>query len=203
VLRSGPRLILVGGTPASGKTTLARRIARTFRLPLLSRDEIKEALYDTLGAPDPVASRALGPASFAVLYAVLTRLLDAGVGAVVESNLYRGRSEAELRELAGRARTVLVHCETTASEIRRRYLERAGSDVRHPGHHDAALLAQTLDEVAAGVFDPLQLGVPAVRVTTTSGYDPDYRSIVAAIRTRTRPASCGESPAGTRSPAPL
>lgn len=47
-----PQVILVNGLPATGKTTLARRIATDLRLPLLAKDAIKETLFDTLGWSD-------------------------------------------------------------------------------------------------------------------------------------------------------
>lgn len=41
----GPGLfVLVGGWPGSGKSTLARALAAELRLPLLAKDEIKEAV---------------------------------------------------------------------------------------------------------------------------------------------------------------
>ena len=88
-----PVLVLVSGAPGSGKTTLAARLATDLRLPLLTKDAIKEALLDAVAAPGRARPRELGAAAFAVLYAVVGRLLDADVGAVVEGNFRRGRSE--------------------------------------------------------------------------------------------------------------
>ena len=56
--------VLVAGWPGSGKTTLAAALATELGLPLLSKDEIKEALMDGLGRPETVAqSRQLGRAA--------------------------------------------------------------------------------------------------------------------------------------------
>ena len=44
-----PLLIIVNGPPASGKSTLAEQVAAQLRLPYLSKDAIKEELYDSLG----------------------------------------------------------------------------------------------------------------------------------------------------------
>ena len=97
-----PLLIVIGGAAASGKTTLAESLAHEFHLPLLSRDTLKEALMDSLGSPNRSRSRELGAASYAVVYAVLDRLLAANVGAVVESNFSRGRAELDLEFLIAR-----------------------------------------------------------------------------------------------------
>src|SRR4051794_10844242 len=44
-----PLAVVVSGIPASGKTTLARQLALALELPLVSKDVIKEALFDALG----------------------------------------------------------------------------------------------------------------------------------------------------------
>jgi 2-phospho-L-lactate transferase/gluconeogenesis factor (CofD/UPF0052 family) len=51
----GPLFVLIGGIPGSGKSTLAVALAAELRLPLLAKDEIKEALMDALGDPPTVA----------------------------------------------------------------------------------------------------------------------------------------------------
>lgn len=170
-----PLLILVSGAPASGKTTLALRLAQELDLPALCKDAIKERLFETLGAPDLASSRQLGAAAFAVLYAVAAQLLDARVSLVLEGNLRRGQSEAELQPLAARARVVLLHCRAAPAEVTRRYAARR----RHPGHHDAIRLVDLERDLASGTYEPLALNVPTLRVDTTDGYAPPFDRICA------------------------
>ncbi len=177
-----PLLVVVSGAPATGKTTLAIRLAQELQLPALLRDVIKEALCDTLGAPDRARSRELGAASYAVLYRVLTVLIEGGSGAVVESNFRCGQSEDGLRPQVERARSVLIHCQADAAEITRRYTNRE----RHPGHHDRAALPELLQDLKAGAFEPLDLEVPVLRVDTTAGYRPRPETIVDFVTSRAR-----------------
>ena len=41
--------ILITGIPASGKTTTARFLGERLNLPVISKDAVKEHLYDTVG----------------------------------------------------------------------------------------------------------------------------------------------------------
>ena len=41
--------IFVAGMPAAGKSTMAEMIAGRMKLPVLSKDAIKERLYDEVG----------------------------------------------------------------------------------------------------------------------------------------------------------
>lgn len=63
-------VIVVSGIPASGKTTLAHTIGERLRVPVISKDTIKEALFDALGTGDLERSRELGRAAHIVMHAL-------------------------------------------------------------------------------------------------------------------------------------
>ncbi|MDE7210411.1 MAG: hypothetical protein K2O03_03070, partial [Lachnospiraceae bacterium] len=59
--------ILVAGMPAAGKSTMAKAIAEKWSLPLLSKDSIKELLYDNIGFGSREEKGKLGVASMFVV----------------------------------------------------------------------------------------------------------------------------------------
>lgn len=121
--------VLVAGWPGSGKTTLATALAVELGLPLLSKDEIKEALMDGLGRPETVVqSRRLGQAAVLALLRVATRC----PGAVLDSTWF-GYALPLARSLPGRL--VEVHCTVPQDVAQARY--RARTAGRHTGHLDA------------------------------------------------------------------
>jgi Predicted kinase len=175
---SRPRLLIVSGAPGSGKTTLAARLAVELRLPLLTKDGMKETLADVLGVPDLQASMRLGEAAYAVLYEVLGRVLAGGAGAIIESNFRRDRSEAELRPFLEESEARLIHCHAAPELVFERYTTRMGAQARHSAHRDEARLGVLTDELAEGRFEPLRLDIPTLRVDTTNGYRPPLGEIL-------------------------
>ena len=91
-----PQLIVVTGLPATGKSTLARELARLLRAPLVGKDMIKEPLLDVLGGGDEAHSRLLSTASFAVLFALARELLACSPRVIVEGNFRPGEHERPL-----------------------------------------------------------------------------------------------------------
>src|SRR5271168_1748958 len=117
-----PDLTIILGTPASGKTTLARRLSADFSLPCLCKDDIKEALFDSLGPGDRDWSRRLSEASFAALARLAHTQLAAGNSCIVEGN-WRESHAAALRSMLANcgARAAQICCRAEPQEIVRRF----------------------------------------------------------------------------------
>jgi len=79
-------LVIITGLPATGKTTLGRRIAAELKLPFVYKDGIKELLFDTLGWSDIEWSQRLGRASTELLYYFAEAEVKSGNSCVLESN---------------------------------------------------------------------------------------------------------------------
>jgi predicted kinase len=142
-------LMIILGSPASGKTTLARRLADELSVPILSKDDVKEALFDVLGVADRADSRRLSDASFAAQLRLAQTQLEVGLSCLIEGN-WRSEHAAGVLAILARtgARASQVWCRASPSEIARRFMSR----VRHPGHLDAAVPS---DEVQHASEQPL------------------------------------------------
>ncbi len=73
--------VIVSGLPASGKSTIGVRLARALGAPHLDKDDILDALFDSLGAGDGARRRELSRAADAVFI----RLARSAPGAVLTS----------------------------------------------------------------------------------------------------------------------
>ncbi len=143
-----PQLLLITGAPASGKTQLAQRLAAQLGACCCGKDEIKELLFDTLGAGDAGWSRRLSDASFALLFAYAPRLMAGGQLLILEGNFRVIEHAAPLSAVLSRTRAELAQilCRANVATRSARLAVRALDARRHPGHRDAELA-----QAAAGV----------------------------------------------------
>jgi GrpB-like predicted nucleotidyltransferase (UPF0157 family) len=162
--------VVVSGLPGSGKTTLARALAHELAIPLLSKDVIKEALYDGLGIGDVEWSKRLGAASVEVLLSIAREV----PAAVLESFWDHERASGDLASLAGPV--IEVHCDCRGDVARARYRGRT----RHRGHLDEERESDFDTWVETGRGDPLALGGPLLRLPTDDPVDVD--AVVSWIR---------------------
>ena len=159
-------VVLVTGIPGAGKTTVSRALSEALTLPLLSKDEIKESLFDVLGVKDRQWSLQMGAAANKVLWSVLSHCPG---GAIVDIWLDPirdvGLGQQGLAH-AGVQKAYEIICDCPAELAVQRYAER----VRHPGHlpPDQATLQRIRD--SSILMAPLGIG-PTKRVDTTGPVD--------------------------------
>jgi predicted kinase len=172
-----PNLTIILGSPASGKTTLARRLSAELSLPCLCKDDIKEALFDSLRPGDRDWSRRLSEASFAALTRLAHTQLAAGNSCIVEGNWRESHAAALCSVLSAcNACAVQICCRAEPEEIVRRFTSRA----RHAGHLDAQL-AQ--GELAAAAAQPAAfMDLPGPRLVYDSCASAAYAQLLRELK---------------------
>lgn len=141
---------------------MAPAVAAEFRLPLVAKDAIKDALMSVLPVGDVQASRQLGRAAVQAMLAVSAA---SPVGAVLESNFYRSHAAVELHRLPGAVLELFCRCDQDVAA--RRYRDRAGT--RPAGHFDHIRSAEELWNAEVG--EPVAGGWPVIEVDTNAPVD--------------------------------
>lgn len=127
--------ILIAGMPASGKTTWGRKLSRELKIPMLSKDDFKEILFDRLGFQNRQEKVRLGQAAMDLLYAAAQPMLSCGLSVILENN-FEDESRPGLVQLLEKtscpALTVMFDGNTKA--VYERFCLRDQSPERHRGH---------------------------------------------------------------------
>ena len=176
-------LIIISGAPGTGKTTLGKKFAEKFHLPLIHKDGIKESLFDSLGVGDREWSRKLGISSYRLLFHFLESLLGAGVSLIVESN-FKPESSQRFRELEKKYcfKSLQIYCHSRDDVLLQRYRMRSESADRHLGHLDNIVSYELEDDLLKGIYKPLDIEGDIVYVDTTDFSKVDYESLYFKIQ---------------------
>ena len=169
-----PSLIVVTGRPGSGKTTLARALARAVRCPLICRDEIKEGFVHAnadAGADDrDVTSKVFG-----VFFETIASLLNHRVTLVAEAAFQHKLWAPKLQPLRETADVRVIVCHVDTDLARARRVARGEADPSRERFHAPV-------DPAVGIYDPPRLEVPMLTVDTTDGYRPSFDAVVTFAR---------------------
>lgn len=174
-----PWLIVCTGLPGSGKSTLARAVAAHLQIALFEKDGFKEQLFDVLGWRDRAWSKQLSIASVVLLIDAADRVLRSRQSVLVESNVDPAYDQQRLCQLVDRhqARVLVIVCTCPGELLVERFLGRT----RHPGHGDAALAAEVLPQLRAGVVAVPQVGGQVLTIDTRTPTSTSVAQIVALI----------------------
>ena len=136
-------LIVIGGLPGTGKTSLARGLARALDAVHLRIDTIEQALRSAA-----MGSDGLGAAGYVVGYGVAADNLALGRTVVADAVNPRANIRAAWRDVARRAAVAVVEVEVVCSDAaeHRRRVESRSADI--PG-----LELPTWDEVQARAYE--------------------------------------------------
>lgn len=139
-----PFLLLITGPPAAGKTTLARAISRATGLPLVTKDGLKELMYDIQPEDNRESSREIGRRGMKTLFHVIESSLTIGRSIIAEANFDRARASQDIRRIRTRIPFNLhvIELKIDPDTQQRRLEHRLHHEGRHPVHDDHPILEE-------------------------------------------------------------
>lgn len=149
-----PLLIVLGGLPGTGKTTIARQVADQLGATYLRIDTIEQALRSALGLKDDV-----GPAGYVVAYAISETNLASGRTVVADCVNPVAATREAWRLVAANGHSPIVEVELFCSDAveHRRRVETRTIDI-------AGLLPPSWAQVVARDYEDWP--APTLRIDT-------------------------------------
>ncbi|WP_242676701.1 AAA family ATPase [Rhodococcus sp. ABRD24] len=176
------RLALVGGLPATGKSTVAERLAESVGAQLVSSDRVRRELFEKDRASDPNPGFRDGRYSAeatARVYATMLdrarRALERGESVVLDASWTDRRLRGRAAELAGETLSELVSLQCTAdSEIAERRLRRRVSP--RSGHAGTSADSEATPAIARAMARAADAWPEATDIDTAGPVEQSVRA---------------------------
>lgn len=180
-------IIIITGMPGTGKTTLGRKLSDKYNLPFISKDALKERMFDTLGWNDKAWSLKLSAASHRIMDYLIYEELKAGHSIIIESNFKEEIDSERFRFIQEQTGCALVQvlCWAKGEVAYERFVKRIDTAERHSGHVEELPLEQIKEDfiTADGKDTPLKINGTTAELDTSYLDLIDYKSIYRAIET--------------------
>lgn len=178
-----PLLIVITGQPASGKTTLAHILSKEIKLPLLSRDELKEGYINSTGAHHNQSDNVVDWYIYETFFETINLLISRGVSLIVEAAFQHKLWKPKLSDLLEKADVRIVVCEINPAIAKMRFTKRLLVDPNRKKFH-----GDNLDEklcLLIETYERINIHTPILAVDTTDNYYPRLEKIVSFINQKT------------------
>jgi deoxyadenosine/deoxycytidine kinase len=176
------KLIIISGNTSTGKTTLARKLAKDLDIPVFWKDEYKEREFDQLGTlPSRQQLSAIDSAANKELCKAIKNAVSADRPLIVESNFRHSQGKMIKECIQPDTEVIELFCTASGYRILKRFISRNRSGERHQGHNDKRYYLHILLRDVPGFgklfFRPLRLSSKVLIINTTNFDRVDYDAI--------------------------
>jgi predicted kinase len=179
-----PNIIIVTGRPAAGKSTIAKWLSQELKFPLVSKDNIREELFDHLGWKDRQWAQELGKASVDMMFYFARAELAVGHSIIMDNSFYPPVSNPRFQALKKEyhAQSIQIVCDSDRETLFQRFKARADSGGRHPGHGDQDVLTELYANLADKSSPILEIGGSLIEIDTTDFSKVNYQEILKQVK---------------------
>lgn len=179
-----PLLIVVTGSPASGKTTLAHILADKINCPLISRDQLKEGLVNTLNLTHNQLDKSADLHVYDTFFETIDLLVSKQISIVIEAAFQDKLWRPKLLNLLDKADIKIIVCKANAGLIKTRFSNRLSNNPDREKYHGDQSVSLSKEQFTSMIenYKPVSIDVATLQVDTTNNYNPAIEEIIKFIR---------------------
>jgi len=179
-----PLLIVVTGSPASGKTTLAHILADKIYCPILSRDEFKEGYINTLSLAHNQLNGSVDLHVYNAFFETTDLLISKGISIIIEAAFQDKLWRPKLLDLLSKAEIKIVICKTNLDLIKARFTNRFSNNPNREKYHGDQSISLSEEKFISLTenYQPVNIDAPTLQVDTTDNYRPTIEEIINFLR---------------------
>lgn len=178
-------LIVIGGIPGAGKTTLAEKLSKDLHILFINKDGVLEKLWEALewdGDKNDIPK--FRNATFELIYELVRRAGQAKISIIIEANFNRKDHEARIVELAqaNGLKIIYLHCEAAPEIAFERFKQREKNGERHRLHPSRNTFDEYSEAFLAGREHNLQLPGDTVVIELSDFSAHSYPDVLEKIQ---------------------
>jgi adenylate kinase family enzyme len=179
-----PQVIIINGNSCTGKSYLLQKIAQRLDLSFVSRDEIKEILFDQMGIEDADWSKKLGAISYSLFFMTIEKLLETKKPFIIENNFTPSQHQQKIKSMIEKYEyeSIEIFLEADPSVILGRLKKRWNSGERHRGHADNERFDEFETKLKEEVQGPLNVSKNLIRINTSDFNNLNYDKIIKELK---------------------
>ncbi len=179
-----PFLIIVTGRPAAGKSTLGSWLSKELNLPVISKDSVREILFDQLGWGDREWARQLGRVSIELMFYFTQAQLACGNSIILDNAFHPDLTAPRVLTLKAQtnAEIIQIICNAKSEILFQRFMERAKGGNRHPGHGDFEVQEELLQHLNREYPLMMSVGGKQIELNTSDFSTLNYSEILRVVK---------------------
>ncbi|HET7118841.1 MAG TPA: AAA family ATPase [Hanamia sp.] len=182
-----PLLLVVTGSAASGKTTLAHILSKKINCPLISRDELKEGYINTLGVQHSQLNHSVDRNIYDTFFGTIDLLVSKEISIIAEAAFQDKLWRPKLLNLLDKAEIKIIICKTNPDLVKSRFISRFSDNPNREKFHGDKSISLSKERFAllTEIYEPVNISMPTLCVDTTDNYKPGIEEIIIFIGQKT------------------